>query len=185
MSRPASGGDPGALSINEWAVLGALSTTATYGFAAASELAPDGPIGRVWTVRRALVYRGINHLIELGFVATVGTAASPVGPIQRLLEVTASGRTAFDSWLDLPVAHIRDYRSELMLKLLFLTSDRTRRARFLAAQRAVLAPIRDGLAAQVAATEGFDEVLARWRLATADAAQDFLAGLADAPRFIS
>ena len=165
------------LSVTEWAVLGTLATSASYGFAAARELGPKGSIGCAWTVPRPLVYRGIIKLIDDRLVAETGTAPGRSGPTQRLLRVTARGRKAFDSWLAMPVCHVRDYRSELMLKLRFLEDDPPRFVNLVRAQQDELDPILDGLRGQIDNASGFDGVLARWRLSSAVAANSFLSDL--------
>ena len=167
------------LSVTEWAVLGALSSCAIHGFGAARALAPEGPIGRVWTVSRPLVYRAVSTLVASGLVMETGTAPGRAGPRRRLLKVTPAGRVALRGWLTAPVHHIRDYRSELMLKLLLLQDDDSGRAKLLAAQCAELEPICVGLRQRLDAADGFDAVLARWRLDSALAAQGFLEGLRD------
>jgi DNA-binding PadR family transcriptional regulator len=163
-----------ALSLTEWAVLGALATRESHGFGAARALARDGELGRVWTVSRPLVYRAVSTLSAAGLITEAGTAPGAAGPRRRLLSVTPAGRRAIAGWLSRPVEHVRDYRSELMLKLLFLDDEPERRRQFLATQREALAPMVVGLERQLAEAEGFDRVLARWRLDNARAAEGFL-----------
>jgi DNA-binding PadR family transcriptional regulator len=166
-----------ALSVTDWAVLGALATCASHGFAAARALAPEGSIGQVWTVSRPLVYRAVAALTAAGLVEETGTAPGSAGPRRRLLEVTTPGRVALGAWLVTPVQHVRDYRSELMLKLLLLEGDPRSRAKLLAAQCEELEPICAGLGRRLDAASGFEAVLARWRLDSALAARNFLEAL--------
>jgi hypothetical protein len=51
------------------------------------------------------------------------------------VEVTAAGARRVAAWLDEPVARVRDARSELMLKLLFLDRRGVDPGRLLDAQR--------------------------------------------------
>jgi hypothetical protein len=51
------------ITAGEWAVLGLLAEQPTHGFATAEALAPDGVVGRIWTMRRPLVYRALDVLV--------------------------------------------------------------------------------------------------------------------------
>ena len=121
------------LRVGDWAVLALLAEEPTHGFAVGKALAPDGEIGKVWSVRRPLVYRAIDSLSEFGFAAPTGTVPSRSGPRRTVVAATEAGRAAVDAWLVEPVGHVRDARSLLMLKLLFL--NRTRPGPGAAAQR--------------------------------------------------
>ncbi len=56
------------ITAGEWAVLGLLAEQPTQGFEIAKALAPAGPVGGIWSVRRPLVYRDVDVLGELGAV---------------------------------------------------------------------------------------------------------------------
>jgi PadR family transcriptional regulator AphA len=166
-----------ALSLTEWAVLGLIAEGRTHGFAVGRELAPTGSVGRIWTIPRPLVYRAIATLGTRGLVREAGSATGELGPPRRLVEVTAGGREALDRWLGEPIAHVRDGRSELMMKLLLLERSGRDPSGLLAAQQALFARIVDRRAEQLAASEGFDTTLARWRLYSAEAALRMVAEL--------
>jgi DNA-binding PadR family transcriptional regulator len=84
-------------------------------------MGPEGEVGRIWSVRRPLVYRAIDNLSAMDLVRPAGTVPSRSGPQRTVLEATSDGKRALTRWLRGPVAHVRDARSLLMLKLLFLT----------------------------------------------------------------
>jgi PadR family transcriptional regulator AphA len=90
----------------------------THGFAIAARLKPSGDIGRVWSLSRALTYRSIEQLIGRGCVHTVGEEPGIAGGNRTILAATRSGRAQLRSWLHTPVEHLRDLRSELLLKLI-------------------------------------------------------------------
>ena len=50
------------LTAAEWAVLALVAEAPTHGFAIARAMAPGGEVGRIWSLRRPLVYRGIATL---------------------------------------------------------------------------------------------------------------------------
>jgi tRNA-Thr(GGU) m(6)t(6)A37 methyltransferase TsaA len=166
-------------SLTEWAVLGLLRERSAHGWDVARAFAPDGVIGNVWTVSRPLVYRAITVLRELGYVEDRGSTPSSSGPDRVLLAPTSRGRTAFRRWLGRPVEHVRDLRSELLLKLLLLERVGADRAPLLRLQLAELERGEHGLEQQVAASEGFDRTVAVWRLTSARAARAFVEALLD------
>jgi hypothetical protein len=50
------------LSLAEWLVLCLVGERPTHGFAIAGLLAEDGSLGRIWHVRKAVVYRAVQRL---------------------------------------------------------------------------------------------------------------------------
>ena len=162
------------LGAGEWAVLALLAEQPTHGFAVARAMSPDGEIGKVWTVRRPLVYRAIDLLTEAGFTRPVGTVPSSSGPRRTLVEPTAEGRRALARWLAEPVEHVRDARSLLMLKLLFLARSDADRAPLLIAQRERFESLAERLADAIDDADGFDQVLLPWRLESTTAAIRFI-----------
>lgn len=105
------------LLLGEWACLGALYPAPTHGFAVAGRLKPEGDIGRVWSMSRALTYRALDQLAERGLVHAVGEEPGIAGGNRTILAATRSGRATLRQWLQAPVAHLRDVRSELLLKI--------------------------------------------------------------------
>ncbi len=75
--------------------------------------------------------------------------------------------------------HIRELRSELMLKLLFHDRAGVEARPLLLEQAAVLARTERSLEQRVAAASGFDRTLALWRLSVGRAALSFVEGLLD------
>jgi DNA-binding PadR family transcriptional regulator len=111
---------PPALSLTEWLVLGLASEGSTHGFAIARLLGHQGELGQVWRVPKPVIYRGLARLEQLGLVHTVGEQSTSLGPVRSVVEATPEGRQAAAAWLVTPVRHIRDVRSELMVKLALL-----------------------------------------------------------------
>ncbi len=162
------------LGAGDWAVLALLAEEPTHGFAVGRALAPDGEIGKVWSVRRPLVYRAIDSLSEMGFAAPTGTVPSPSGPRRTVVAATDGGRAAVDEWLVEPVGHVREARSLLMLKLLFLSRRGQDPAPLLDAQRESFSAQERRLEEAAEAADGFDRVLIRWRLESTRAAIRFI-----------
>jgi PadR family transcriptional regulator AphA len=158
--------------LTEWAVLCLLGEGRTHGFEVARVLSESGDLGRVWTVPRPLVYRAIDTLIADGLVVEDGEVPGR-GPRRRLVRVTPAGRNAARRWLEQPVRHVREVRTELLLKLGLLHRAGRSPARLLARQRDALAPTVASLRAAPGA-DGFDAVLAHWRRVSAEAVEAFL-----------
>jgi len=169
------------LTAGEWAALTLLSEGPTHGFAIARAMAPDGDVGKVWTVRRPLVYRALETLTGMGLVRAGGTVASSSGPQRTVLHATPPGKRAVTRWLREPVAHVRDARSLLMLKLLFLTRREADLAPLLTAQREHFAQLAEKLAGPADSAEGFDRALALWRLESTTAAIRFVQAMLSTP----
>jgi DNA-binding PadR family transcriptional regulator len=177
--RPAMPRDE--LSAGEWAVLALVAEEPTHGFAIARAMAPDGEVGKVWSVRRPLVYRAVENLAGMGLVRAAGTEPGRAGPQRTVLEITPAGRRELARWLGEPVAHVRDARSLLMLKLLFLARADADSRPLLGAQREHFAELAERLGDAAARADGFDRALALWRLESTTAAVRFVeAMLADA-----
>jgi len=169
------------LTAGEWAALALLSEGPTHGFAIARAMAPEGEVGRIWTVRRPLVYRALETLTGMGLVRAGGTVASSSGPQRTVLHATPAGKRAVTRWLREPVMHVRDPRSLLMLKLLFLTRREADLAPLLTAQREHFAELAEKLTSAADSAEGFDRALALWRLESTTASIRFVEAMLAAP----
>lgn len=167
------------LSLTDRVVLGLVAEGTTHGWAVARLLGPGGEIGAVWTVRRALVYRAVAQLTTLELVSEEGLAPSARGPRRMMLRATPKGRRALSSWLDEPVAHVRDMRTEFLVKLMLLHRIGRDPADLVRRQREELAVIATQLATQLREAEDFDAILLRWRVESSEAAIRFLDALDD------
>jgi DNA-binding PadR family transcriptional regulator len=167
--------DPNAdLLPGEWAVLSALSQAPAHGFAVARTLTPTGSLGRVWLMSRPRVYRAIGDLAARGLIAPTGTAPSDRGPTRTLYEATDDGRARLEEWLRTPVDHVREMRSDLLLKLAILHERGTPSAGLLDAQRAKLVPVLRNLESALSAASGFEIIMLRYRLESTRSAIQFI-----------
>lgn len=147
------------LSLNEWAVLACLVERPRHGYDIAADLAPAAELGAVWRVSRQLVYRALDRLAALGLAEAHGAEPGGGGPPRLVHGATPAGRDRLHEWLATPVAHLRDVRGALLLKLVVarrLGRDTTDLVR---AQRDAFA---DALAA-LAAAPPRDDPVALWR----------------------
>ncbi len=164
-------------SLQEWAALGLLCESPAHGWAVARELSPTGAIGRVYSCTRPLTYRALAQLREAGLVEVRETSPSDAGPARTILGATRRGRSAFSRWRGRVVEHVRDVRSELMLKLLFHDRAGLDPTPLLVEQAGALARTERALEAQLASSSGFDRTLALWRLSSGRAALAFVEAL--------
>jgi len=133
----------------------------------------------VWSCSRPLVYRALDELVERKLARATHSEKSSSGPTRRLLTATAAGKRALAAWLAQPVEHVRDVRTELMLKLALLDRSEADPADLLRGQRSILAATEVALERYAAATSGFDRTVALSRLANARAALSFVEALLD------
>ena len=110
----------------------------------------------------------------LGLVQMAGEQRTSQGPARSLVEATRAGRTAARGWLHTPIAHGRDVRSELMIKLALLERAGDDPRQLLGEQRAKLGPLAAALADRVHATAGIEHTLALWRHKAMSATMQFL-----------
>jgi len=176
--------DPGEqpLSLRQRPVLCIACEKPTYGFAIAGLLSREGSLGQVWQVSKPSVYRAIVRLEQLGLVQADGQEPTNVGPARSLVIATRTGRTAARRWLRTPVAHGRDVRSELMIKLALLVRAGDDPQDLLSRQRAAFGPLAAALADRVHDATGMERTVALWRHEMMSATTQFLDQAADMPR---
>jgi DNA-binding PadR family transcriptional regulator len=164
---------PPELSLPEWTVLTVLSQQPAHGFAVAALTGPQAELGRVWHIPRPVVYRAMGRLAQAGLITPQWTEPG-LGPQRTIFAATLDGRQAAQHWLNTPVQHIRDIRSQLLLKLALLDRAGIDPTDLLRQQRAILEPIAGAIEAGPPPPQGFDATLQAWRRASATAALDFL-----------
>lgn len=163
------------LSVTEYAVLGLLGEGPSHGFAIARELSVDGDVGRVLTVRRPLVYRALDRLVEAGCAEPVTTEKGE-GPNRVIHRITSGGRQRLRGWLAEPVEHVRDLRIAFLLKLALLRRAGKSPLGLIQEQRALLDPT---LTALDEVNGGPDDHVRLWRQHNAAAAMAYLDELED------
>jgi PadR family transcriptional regulator AphA len=160
------------LLLGEWACLGILYPAPAHGFAIAARLKPTGDVGRVWSLSRPLTYRSLDQLTVRGYVQPVGEEPGIAGGNRTILAATRSGRAALRHWVGTPVEHLRDLRSELLLKLVVADLCHIDTSVMLEEQQARITLLAATLTDQVVADPS--DVVALWRSEASDAALRFL-----------
>jgi DNA-binding PadR family transcriptional regulator len=151
----------------------------TYGLVLVGRLDRSGSLGQIWSVSKATVYLALQRLEQLGLIRAAGQQGSPRGgPARSLLEATPAGQAAARAWLSTPVEHVRDVRSELMIKLALLDRTGSDSQVLIQAQLARLLPVAATLDDQLRATTGFEHTLILWHRKAMTATLQFLQSLA-------
>ena len=127
------------MSLAEQVCLALVVEGVRHGYAIGSLLARTGELGRVWSLSRPLTYRAIDSLVDRGLVTRAGVEVGK-GRERSVLAPTPAGRRAAKAWLDRPVTHLRDIRTELLLKLSLRQRAGVPTAPLLAAQIAARLP---------------------------------------------
>jgi len=167
------------LSLAEGLVLCLVREGPTYGLILAGLLAPDGSLGQIWSVPKAMVYYTLQQLELLGLIRMTGEQPSSQGGRARsVCEITPAGRVAAEDWLSLPADHVRDVRSELMVKLALHDRGGTDSRPLVRAQLARLRPAAAALDDRLRAATGFEHTLVLWRHEAMTATMQFLTALA-------
>jgi PadR family transcriptional regulator AphA len=152
-------------------VLALIVQQPRHGWALHEELAPAGEIGRAWTLSRQLVYRAIDTLVEDGLVKRA-TPKDGGGADRVIISPTAAGKRTAMQWLDSPVTHLRDVRTELVLKVMLRDRMELALAPFLALQHEVFDPLIASIN-----KDASDSPVNLWRRESANAVKRYLTRL--------
>ena len=156
------------LSLADAACLAIIGEGPTHGWRLVKLLDPEGELGRIWSLSRPLTYRSIDKLVDAGLVERTDRGR------RAELRVTPSGRRRRSRWLATPVEHLRELRTEFLLKLTLCRRAGLDPATLIERQRAALAAPIEALRS----AEPNDPV-ELWRQESATAAARFLDHLAN------
>ena len=145
--------------------------TPRHGWAIHEELSPTGYIGHAWTLSRQLVYRAIDTLVEDGLVKRA-TPKDGGGADKVIISPTAAGKRTAMQWLDSPVTHLRDVRTELVLKVMLREKMKLPLDSFLEAQHVIFDPLIASINKDTS-----DSPVNLWRRESANAVKRYLSRL--------
>jgi len=152
-------------------VLALIAQKPRHGWAIHEELAPKGEIGRAWTLSRQLVYRAIDTLETDGLVKRAQPKDGG-GADKVIISPTAKGKSHAKAWLEQPVTHLRDVRTELVVKMMLRERAGLPAQKFLVAQQATFAPLLRAIESSPAETP-----VDMWRRESASAVKRYLTRL--------
>ena len=125
-----------------------------------------------------MVYYTLQQLEPLGLIRIARAQRSRQGgPARSIWRTTPAGRAAAEAWLSMPAEHIRDVRSELMVKLALNDRAGTDSRPLVRAQLAQFAPLAAALDERLRAADGFEHTLVLWRREAMTATMQFLTAL--------
>ncbi len=166
-ARQTSPGPPEA-SFAECVCLTLVTQGVAHGWAVGTVLGPGGELGRIWSLTRPLTYRAIDGLVDKGLVTRRGLATGR-GRDRVVLAATAAGRRLAARWLDAPVEHLRDVRTELLVKLALRDRGGLDNEPLLVAQQELFEP-----AITTLTSTDDDDLVDVWRRESARAVRRFL-----------
>lgn len=152
-------------------VLALIVQKPRHGWAIHEELAPKGEIGRAWTLSRQLVYRAIDTL-ELDGLVKRAQPKDGGGGDKVIISPTAKGKARTKAWIEQPVTHLRDVRTELVVKMMLRERAGLPAKKFLAAQQDAFAPL-----IRAIETTPADTPIDMWRRESASAIKRYLTRL--------
>ena len=151
-------------SVLDQIVLAIIGEKPRHGFAVSKELERDPSLSAVIRIRRPLVYRSINSLLDAKLIRETKIEPGDQGSQRVVYNVTASGKLAGATWLNEVVEHPRDARIELLAKFV-LRSRRNLKNQQLAKRQKKLFE-RQATKLQASANSATDDVrlVALWRV---------------------
>jgi len=152
-------------------VLALVVHTPRHGWAIHEQLSPTGDIGHAWTLSRQLVYRAIDTLVEDGLVKRA-VPKDGGGGDKVIISPTAAGKRMALQWLDSPVTHLRDVRTELVLKVMLREKMKMPLDSFLESQHAIFDPLIASIN-----KDASDSPVNLWRRESANAVKRYLSRL--------
>lgn len=155
-------------------MLALLAEQPAHGFYLVTHFSKNSELGVVWTIQRPQVYRALEHLQTRELITPLREESGEGGPPRTVFGLTERGEIALTQWLSTPVKHLRDARSALLLKLIFLERARCDTAALLTAQRKVFQELKEVLEARLSQAEGSAYLTLQWRLEMTLAALNFI-----------
>ena len=151
-------------SVLDQIVLAIIGEKPQHGFAISKELDNDPSLAAVVRIRRPLVYRSINCLLDAKLIRESKIEPGDQGSQRVILTVTSTGKLASTTWLNEVVDHPRDARIELLAK--FVLRNRRNMKNQQLAKRQIKLFERQAATLQVSANLANDDVrlVSLWRV---------------------
>ncbi len=151
-------------SVLDQIVLAIIGEKPRHGFAVSKELERDPSLSAVIRIRRPLVYRSINCLLDAKLIRETKTEPGDQGSQRVIYATTATGKSTTSTWFNDTVDHPRDARIELLAKFV-LRSRRNLKNQKLAKRQKKLFE-RQATKLQASANSATDDVrlVALWRV---------------------
>ena len=136
------------ITLIEAACLALISQGSTHGYDIAKRFHPDGDIGEIFTQTNPVVYRALKSL-EAAHLVKSTDALGVRKQLKFALSVTENGERVLHSWLNAPAMHIRDLRTEFLVKLHLRELAGLEQGKFISLQRDALSQVLSHLLADL------------------------------------
>jgi DNA-binding PadR family transcriptional regulator len=113
-----------------YALLGFVFEQPRHGYEIYQELLARDGLGQVWRIKQSQLYALLAKLEEEGLLSAA-VQMQDARPPRKVLALTATGRAAFLTWRQCPVARGRQMRTEFLAKLYFALREGPQPARSL------------------------------------------------------
>jgi DNA-binding PadR family transcriptional regulator len=100
-----------------YALLGILMTGSKHGYEIHSYFSLN--LSQFWNLSMSQIYALLKRMGKEGMVNSI-QKLQETRPPKRIFSITEKGKNSFLSWVQSPVEHIRDIRTEFMAKLFFI-----------------------------------------------------------------
>ena len=150
-------------------VLALIIEQPRHGFALHKELDSDESLSSVMRVRRPLVYRSINSLLEAKLIRPSKVEPGDQGSARTVYTATASGKRANQQWLNEVVTHPRDARIELLCKFVLRSRQGLSNTILARRQREAFSKIAIDLKKSAKQPNVGAQLVAHWRYETVNA----------------
>lgn len=157
----------------EFIVLGLLRLRPMHAYEMARMFESEG-LDEVCPVEQSMLYTYVRNIEERGLIAYQETRVGRRPP-RKIYELTEGGLAEVNAWLGETVERMREVRLDFLLKLYFLhLLDPESERILLARQVAVCEAYGERLSAKVAASEGFERLVAQSKASAAEATSRWL-----------
>lgn len=102
----------------EHALLGFLRRRPMYGYELYQQLTDPAGLWLVWRMKQSQLYALLGKLEDEGYISAE-VQAQESRPPRKVFHLTPSGLSAYQQWLETPVAQPRAVRQEFLAKLYF------------------------------------------------------------------
>ncbi len=159
----------------ELALLGFLQQGSQYGYQIHQRVSDPTGLGLIWHLKQSQLYALLSKLEKDGYIWGELEAQEAARPPRRMYQLTATGRAAYQQWLQSPVNLPRLMRQELMAKLYFARQGETELVRKLVAlQHAVCQQWLDRMRAEKDKSASFSRLIYEYRIGQIEAALAWL-----------
>jgi PadR family transcriptional regulator, regulatory protein AphA len=107
----------------ELAILGFLLQGPQHGYQLHQMILDPLGLGKIWYIKQSQLYALLSKLEKDGYISAEVIFTEDARPPRRMVQLTASGKAVFDTWVRTPVNALRLMRQEFMAKYYFAVQE--------------------------------------------------------------